>query len=477
MKLQDSLRKIIRQSGTGRRVHGSGAVQGACDILPGDSGAGGSPFLMKLLAAAVLLAGGLASGCASDASSGEQNPSLAAEAAESVSENQKSGIRSGGAAGSPSYARAKGNAKLTIWVADYQGYNGIAKVGERFTRDTGVKVNVVHYGQADVQFQYASAAGVAPDILLSGHDRFGEWAKEGLIAQLAPGAEEKARFTGLAWDAVTIGGKIYGYPMGIWALGLICNRKLVPDAPENWEDFIALDNKLQKKGVRAIYWDYTTPYYTYPLISANGGYSFKKASDGFYDTGKTGVANEGAKSGLKFLIDLIWNGHMRKGADYGVMQQEFSGGRLGCILDGPWSWAGYDQAGIDFSVNRLPKLNGMRSRPFVSVQSFVISASSPNRDLAVDFLENYLLTDDGIRDVNDDVAIGVPALRSFQALSGRNSRIAATMENVRGGDLIPSIPEMYRFWSAFQTALREAVTGRQGADEALEDAAKGIAKQ
>ena len=77
------------------------------------------------------------------------------------------------------------------------------------------------------------------------------------------------------------------------------------------------------------------------------------------------------------------------------MESEFTSGRLGCILNGPWSWSDYDRSGIDYSVNRLPKLSGKRSRPFVGVHSFVINAASHNKDLAAYFLEDYLLTDEG----------------------------------------------------------------------------------
>lgn len=167
---------------------------------------------------------------------------------------------------------------------------------------------------------------------------------------------------------------------------------------------------------------------------------------------------------------------MDKGADYGVMEANFSKGKLGCILNGPWSWSNYDQAKIDFSVNKLPKLNGKWSRPFVGVQGFVINAASPNKDLAVDFLENYLLTDEGLKDVNDDKALGAAALKSFQAQVGKDARVAATMENAQGGDPMPSVPEMSRFWSSFQTALKNATTGRQTLDEALDTAAKRIAQ-
>jgi maltose/maltodextrin transport system substrate-binding protein len=39
---------------------------------------------------------------------------------------------------------------------------------------------------------------------------------------------------------------------------------------------------------------------------------------------------------------------------------------------------------------------------------------------------------------------------------------------------MPSVPEMSRFWSSLETALKNVTSGRQGVDEALDTAAKRI---
>ena len=367
--------------------------------------------------------------------------------------------------------------QLTIWVHSDKGYNGISKVGEKFTAKTGVRVTVAHPDQVEVRFQQAAATGNGPDIFLWAHDCFGEWARSGLIAPVTPDNAEKGKFPEFAWDAMTIGGKIYGYPMSVEAIGLICNRKLVPEAPGNWEDFIPLDDSLRKQGARAIYWDYTTPYYSYPLISAQGGFAFRKGPDWDYDVTKTGIANDGAKAGLRFLVGLIRNRHMEYGADYGKMETEFRSGRLGCILAGPWALSSYEKAGIDYSFNRLPKLGGKRSKAFVGILGFTVNATSPNKKLSKDFLENYLLTDDGLRTVNEDKPLGAAALRSFQRMLKSDPVVSVTLENARDGDLMPSVPEMSRFWSSFETALKTATTDRQSVDDALNTAARRIVRK
>ena len=187
-------------------------------------------------------------------------------------------------------------------------------------------MTVAHPDQLESRFQQDAATGNGPDIFLWAHDRFGEWVKSGLLAPVTPSNEERAKFAGFAWEAMTVGGRIYGYPLSIEAIGLICNKKLVPEVPENWEDFVKLDDQLKKQGARAVIWDYNTPYFSYPLISANGGFAFKKGADGFYNVDETGVGNEGARAGMKYLVDMIKNDHIEKGADYGVMEAKFSKG-------------------------------------------------------------------------------------------------------------------------------------------------------
>lgn len=339
--------------------------------------------------------------------------------------------------------------QLTVWVNGDKGYNGIAKVGEKFTADTGIKVTVAHPDQVEVKFMQTAATQNGPDIMMWAHDRFGEWFAAGLLAPLNPSDEEKAKFAKVGWDAVTINGKIVGYPVAIEAVSLLCNNKLVKSAPENFEDFYKLGDKLKKDGVKPIIWSYTTPYFSYPLIAAQGGYAYKKVNGG-YDVKDTGVNNAGAKAGMQFISDLITKGYMEKGADYGVMEAQFTKGKAACIINGPWGWPNYDGAKVDFSVYKLPKLGGQPAKAFVGVTALAINAASPNKELATEFIENYLLTDEGLEAVNNDKALGVVALNSFQAKLDKDPRIETTKENALNGDPMPAVPEMNKFWSSLR---------------------------
>ena len=363
--------------------------------------------------------------------------------------------------------------QLTIWVNGDKGYNGIEKVGKKFEADTGIKVTVAHPDQVEVKFQQTAATQNGPDIMMWAHDRFGEWAKAGLISPITPSAEEQAKFAKVGWDAVTIDGKIYGYPVAVEAVSLICNNKFVKSQPENFEDLIKLGDELKSQGVKPIIWAYATPYFSYPLVAAQGGYAFKKIEGG-YDVKDTGVNNAGAKAGMQFISDLITKGYMEKGADYGVMEAQFTKGKAACIINGPWGWPNYDQAKVDFTVYKLPKLGGRPAKAFVGVTAMALNAASPNKELAVEFLENYLLTAEGLDAVNNDKAVGVAALNEFQQKLDKDPRIAATKENALNGEPMPSVPEMSKFWSSFETALKNVTSQRQSVEEAANTAAKRI---
>ncbi|AUT41248.1 maltose/maltodextrin ABC transporter substrate-binding protein MalE [Aeromonas caviae] len=363
--------------------------------------------------------------------------------------------------------------QLTIWINGDKGYNGLAEVGKKFEAETGIKVTVAHPDQVEVKFQQAAATGNGPDIFFWAHDRYGEWVKSGLLVPVTPNTATKAKFEQFAWDAMTVDGKTYGYPVAVEAVSLIYNKDLLPNPPKTFEEIAKIDEDLKKNGKRAIMWAYDTPYFSYPLVAANGGYAFKKTATG-YDVKDTGVNNAGAKAGVGYISEMIKSGHLEKGIDYGVMDAKFNKGEVAMMINGPWAWSNLDKSGIKYGVAQLPTLKGKPAKAFVGVLGATINAASPNKDLAIEFLENYLLTDAGLAPMNADKPLGAVALKSFQKTLEADPNIKATMLNAQNGEPMPSVPEMSRFWSSFETALKNITSGRQGVDEALDTAAKRI---
>ncbi len=364
--------------------------------------------------------------------------------------------------------------KLLIWINGDKGYNGLQKIGDEFAKKTGVQVTVEHPEDAPGKFQQAAAAGKGPDIWIWPHDRIGEWIAGGLLQPVTPGKKVVADIDPLALKAFTVGGKTWGYPISIEAVALVYNKALVPTPPKTFDEVIALDKKLSAQGKKAILWDYTNTYFTMPLLAANGGYPFKLKADGTYDAADSGVANAGAVKGAEMLDKMIKSGVMPKGASYADMEAGMSQGKVAMMINGPWSWDNLKKSNIDFGVARIPAVGGKKAAPFVGVLGAMINKSSQNRDVAVEFIENYMLSVKGLKMINDDVPLGTPASKALYAELKSNPNIQATMASAQDGAPMPNNPEMGRFWSSMASALQNMTEGRQAPKEALDAAAKRI---
>ncbi|MBS9434411.1 maltose/maltodextrin ABC transporter substrate-binding protein MalE [Photorhabdus hainanensis] len=365
--------------------------------------------------------------------------------------------------------------KLVIWINGDKGYNGLAQVGEKFEKDTGVNVTVEHPNKFEEKYVQVAASGDGPDIIFWAHDRFGGYAQSGLVAEITPDQNFKDKLFPFTWDAVRYDGKLVGYPIAVEALSLIYNKDLVKTPPKTWEEIPALDKELKSKGKSAIMFNLQEPYFSWSLIAAAGGYAFKM-ENGAYDVKNVGVNNAGSKAGLNFIIDLVKNKHLNADADYSIAEAAFNKGETAMTINGPWTWTNIEKSKINYGVALLPTFKGHPSKPFVGVLTAGINAASPNKELAKEFLENYLLTNEGLEMVNRDKPLGAVSLKSYQDILATDPRIAATMENAQKGEIMPNVSQMSSFWYAMRSAVVNAVTGRQTVDAALSDAEARMTK-
>ena len=372
----------------------------------------------------------------------------------------------------PLLAVAQTPPKLLIWINGDKGYNGLQKVGDAFTAESGVPVVVQHPEGAPDKFQAAAAAGKGPDIMCWAHDRVGEWARSGLLVPVHPPKRLRDSIDQSAWRAFTYQGKVWGYPLAIEAVGLIVNRDLVPQIPTTFDEVIALDKELSKRGKKAILWDYNKSFFSWPLLAGPGGVVFGRNAQGDLDPTQVGVNNAGAVTGANMLAKLIEGGTMPRGARYAEMEAGFARGEVAMMISGPWSWDNARKAGIRFTVAPVPAVvPGQPSKPFVGVLGCMVTAPSKVKDIAREFLEHHLLRVDSLKTVSADVPLGTPANKAYFAELANDPAIRATMDNARVGEALPNIPELGRFFPAVDAALEAITQGRQTPKEALDGAA------
>ena len=367
--------------------------------------------------------------------------------------------------------------RLLVWINGDKGYNGLQKVGDAFERISGVRVVVQHPEGAPDKFQAAAGAGKGPDIFCWPHDRVGEWARAGLIVPVRPSPRIKAAIEDSAWQAFSYRSRLWGYPLAIEAIGLIVNRALVPTPPATFEEVFALDRQLASQGRKAILWDYNKTFFSWPLLAGPGGTVFGQGAGGEPDPRRTGVNNAGALQGAQLLRRLVDEGVMPRGARYSDMEAQFAAGKVAMMISGPWAWDNAKKARIDFTVAPIPSIGGRPAKPFVGVLGCMISAPSKLKDIAREFLEQHLLSIEGLKTVSADVPLGTPANKAYFRELADDPHIAATMANARAGEPIPNIPETGRFWPAMDAALEAITQGRQSPRDALDGAAARILAQ
>ena len=367
--------------------------------------------------------------------------------------------------------------RLLVWINGDKGYNGLQKVGDKFTQHSGVQVVVQHPEGAPDKFSAAAAAGKGPDIMCWAHDRVGEWAKSGLVVPIRPAKQIRDQIDESAWRAFTYRGQVWGYPLAIEAIGLIYNKALVSTPPASFDEVIELDRKLATQGKHAILWAYNNSFFSWPLLDGQGGFVFERNSQGELDPKKVGVNNAGAYQGAQMLERLIRDGHMPRGARYAEMEGAFARGQVAMMINGPWAWDNVRKVGINFGVAPIPGIAGKPAKPFVGVLGCMITAPSKHKDVAREFIEHHLLTLQSLKMIGADVPLGTPANKAYYEELSSDPNIVATMANARAGEPIPNIPEMGRFFPAIDAALEAITNGRQSARDALDGAAARMLAQ
>ena len=149
--------------------------------------------------------------------------------------------------------------------------------------------------------------------------------------------------------------------------------------------------------------------------------------------------------------------------------------RVGDHGHGPWAWANLRKSGVDFDIAPLPGVGGAPGKPFVGVQTAFINRSSPNGDFAMQFLERFVCTVEGLRALDADAPLGVPAVKALaEEMSAKSPLIKGTYENALNGVVMPNIPQMGKFWSSMKAAFETATNGDATPEAALKSARQNM---
>ena len=377
----------------------------------------------------------------------------------------------------PAYSWTNGD--LLIWMDAERGWS-LEAISQKFKDQFGINVWIETPENITDSFPAAAQAGKGPDIVIWAHDKVGEWADAGLISPINLPDQFRAKYYAKAWEAVRHNSQIWGFPIGLETVALIYNKKLLDGPPpKSLADLSDLIEtiKLRHPGVFGILWDYKSAYYSWGILASAGAYIFAKNKGG-YDLKDIGVDNAGAVEGLSKIMALVDSGILPKSVSYSTSEELMSQGKLAMMISGPWAWANLMKSGIDFGIAPVPGCGGSPAKPFVGVLACYINRASPNQDIAKEFIENFLLSEEGFKAMDEAKPIGIPSLVTLANEMERTNPLLQQLQLcAEQGEIMPNIPEMGRFWSAVGSALQTATNKQTSIPQALQEAADSMRRQ
>ncbi len=347
---------------------------------------------------------------------------------------------------------------LTVW-ADETRIDAFKTLGETFSAETGVALDVVQKPSADIKNDFIAQVptGEGPDLIVTAHDATGDLVKNGVVSPVELGDKADA-FGDVALRAVSLEGQVYGVPYAVENIGLVRNNALVQDTPATFDELIA-----QGKGVSGAEFPIVIqqgengdPYHLYPLQTSFGAPVFKSDANGDY-TAELGMAGPEGEAFAQYLKKLADEGVLSASIGGDQAKQAFLDGKSPYIITGPW-WTGeFVDAGLDISVLPVPSAGGQPAAPFVGVQAVFLSSKSENQLLAQQFLDFM-----GTKETQDtlfEMGGRMPALNeSADAVS--DEILAGFGEAGAEGQPMPAIPEMGAVWQYWGGAEVSILTGK-----------------
>ena len=381
--------------------------------------------------------------------------------------------------------------ELVVWSSFKEDELQVFReVCARFSEREKIPVRIVLTPFLELQpkLQVSVPVGQGPDLFTAPPDWIGKLVKTNVVRPLVESelrADEMKQFLPVSLQAMQIDGKQYGLPLSVTALGLVTNRKLLPQPPRTFAELLVKAKELTRDGQYGFLFDTRDFYFAWPFFGGEGAYIFKARADGSLDPLDVGLDGEGAVKAAQLLADLtLKDGLIPQGTDKNSANGKFLDGKCAMTITGPWSLKDYkehkDNQGrpdpIDYVFTPIPPLeNGRYPTSPVGVDGMLLTKSSRHPELATRLMLELAGCEGQVR---LHLAAGrVPARRDAlaDARVACNPDVAAVGQAVEKGSPLPTITEAEAVWEPMVQALKLMCTPPgQPVTTALHDATASI---
>ncbi len=318
-------------------------------------------------------------------------------------------------------------------------------------------------------FQTASLAGAAPELLWTVSDHLGPFTAADLI-QPVDKLVDLSKYVSSATKAVqSPDGQTWGVPISNGNhLMLIYNKSLMPTPPANTDELISMGKDFMSKnaGKYALVFNQTEPFFFIPWLGGFKGQVF--AADGVTPTLDTPEMT----AALQFVYDLKYtDGLVPAESDYDGADTLFKEGNAAMIINGDWSLAGYKEAlGENLGVAPIPQVSstGTYPAPYTSGVFFMIPKGLEGAKLAavVDFI-NFATDKANQLDMVTKLT-RLPALS--EALSDKlitdDPILSGSAAQMSYGTPMPTVVQMRCVWDSLKPEMQAVFANTEAAADA-----------
>lgn len=375
-----------------------------------------------------------------------------------------------------------GEVKLTLWTKEGEadgGFQFVKGLTDAFTaKYPNITFEVVNKEVETLRedFQTASLAGAAPDLLWTVNDHAGPFTTAGIIQPVGDFFDMKKYVPSVEMDK-----KVWAVPISSGNhLMLLYNKDLVKTPPATTDDFIKVAKELTKGDVYGFVYNTTEPFWLVPWLGGFGGKVF--AEDGVTPTLNTPeMVNT-----LQFLYDLKNTDKVTPAeANYDVADALFKEGKAAMIIQGDWSLGGYSEAlGDKLGVASFPKVSktGKYPAPYTSGTYFMLpkDLAGEKLDAVRLFIEFVTNTENQLLQLTTLKRLpGLKAVLTNEAIA-KDPILAGSAEDMSHGTPQPSVIEMRCNWDSMKPEMQAVLAGSKtpaDAAKAMQSAAETCIKQ
>ena len=317
------------------------------------------------------------------------------------------------------------------------------------------------------QFQTASLAGAAPEVVRVPNDFAGPFSELEIVAPVSDLFDEAflAQFFPGALDPAVVKGTLWGVPDNYGNhLMLIYNKSLIAEPPATFEELVTKAKELTTGDIQGFAYNLNEPYWGAGFYGAFGGWPLD-------ETDAPQFNNESFINYLKFVAQLKADGVVPQECDYACADTLMKDGKAAMIINGDWSLGDYTTAlGENMGVAPVPSINGGNYTEMTAGKYFMTSIATVDDPAKKEAVQKFItfMTSPEVQKMwldqfkrlpsNTEVAKD-PSIASDAVLAGS----MAALSNGRGQ---PAAAQMRCAWDAWRPNLEGVMAGTLTAEDA-----------